>query len=390
MSWLPTFYNIADRTFAFSSLGAIWDLHLPNQLLVISFFLMTYRQSPIRYLGILSSSYAGYKYIEAALRYNFIYTGPTLLFCAAYLYGFSKASETILLILSNNLEEYRWVASDWGTDGFASNLWERLVFAFDAQNYTRAIGYKCGMKSTPQPKSRKRRLLATIAVRMSALDLLTTGLHHLATYIDRSHGGFSFFLLELLLTGLTGYALYLLFTGCYTLLMFFGVHVLRQSPNQWPPMLHKPWSAKTLREFWSHEWHQVLRRVWTFHAQVLTSPINAIFEIRETSEKIVQIIAVFFLSGLFHYIMFLMWSGISSWRNLYTFVLQGIGVAILETYGRQWSSSAARIWTYSVLLLGAGPMGIMGFCFEQGLYTDGFFKLSVISPVFSYLLGTSW
>lgn len=48
----------------------------------------------------------------------------------------------------------------------------------------------------------------------------------------------------------------------YDVLALVGVAVCRQDPVQWPPFFQSPWLATSLRDFWSHRWHQLYRRLF--------------------------------------------------------------------------------------------------------------------------------
>jgi hypothetical protein len=67
---------------------------------------------------------------------------------------------------------------------------------------------------------------------------------------------------------------YLLMTAAHSAASAFAVLILRQSPEEWPPLFGSLKDAYTVRRFYSHFWHRVMRTAYVSNAKALLETIS--------------------------------------------------------------------------------------------------------------------
>jgi hypothetical protein len=85
------------------------------------------------------------------------------------------------------------------------------------------------------------------------------------------------------------------FQATYNAVAAFSIGVLRQAPEQWPPLFTAPWAATSLADFWGTRWHQVFKRSFIIcgaKPAALLAPSGA--------GRLAGVIGAFALSGLMH------------------------------------------------------------------------------------------
>ena len=134
----------------------------------------------------------------------------------------------------------------------------------------------------------------------------------------------------------------------YDLASLVGVGLMHQSPTAWPPCHDRPWRSRSLHEFWSRRWHQVLRHTFMVYGgypgRWLAGDIGALF-------------GVFCASGLFHEIGFYLGGQQIDWKVVAFFVLQAVGILAEKVYtaytGRRAGGWLGTVWAVLfVLILG--------------------------------------
>ena len=63
-----------------------------------------------------------------------------------------------------------------------------------------------------------------------------------------------------IITTIIAFVIYFMVQFNYSIGTLIGIIVFRQEPAQWPPVIQAPWLATSVRDFWSHRWHQLFRR----------------------------------------------------------------------------------------------------------------------------------
>ncbi|KZV65528.1 hypothetical protein PENSPDRAFT_689775 [Peniophora sp. CONT] len=81
------------------------------------------------------------------------------------------------------------------------------------------------------------------------------------------------------------------FQAIYNVMAAFSIAILRQKPEQWPPLFHAPWRAESLVDFWGTRWHQVMKRVFVKCGAIPGFLIAG---------RIGGVIGAFFVSGVIH------------------------------------------------------------------------------------------
>ncbi|KZV65527.1 hypothetical protein PENSPDRAFT_613897 [Peniophora sp. CONT] len=110
------------------------------------------------------------------------------------------------------------------------------------------------------------------------------------------------------------------FQATYNAVAAFSIAILRQKPEQWPPLFHAPWRAESLGDFWGTRWHQVFKRAF------ITCGARPGFRIAGRAGGVV---GAFFVSGLMH--DFGTWgAGMGTDLSAITFffTMMGVGIAL--------------------------------------------------------------
>lgn len=152
----------------------------------------------------------------------------------------------------------------------------------------------------------------------------------------------------------TGCAISAGFEMVYTFITLVAVAVLAHSPTAWPPVFNKPWSARSLNEFWACRWHQALRRTfiiyggflgkWAAHSLGLRRDLGMLF-------------GVFIASGLYHeFSAYAMGKGLD-WRPPAFFLMHAFFILGERQFrritGHRVGGLAGRLWVYfSIIILG--------------------------------------
>lgn len=157
----------------------------------------------------------------------------------------------------------------------------------------------------------------------------------------------------------TGTAFIAGFDMVYDLIVLFCVGVLGHVPSSWPPVMHNPWAAQSLHEFWAKRWHQLLR-----HTFLIYGGYPGYF----VAGKAGLLIGTFLASGLYHECS--MYSMGRGWDNrpIIFFLIQAIAILLEKLWrnvtGRRVKGIWGRSWVYfCIMVLGqqCGELSFPGF-----------------------------
>ncbi|KAH7885712.1 hypothetical protein F5I97DRAFT_1808491 [Phlebopus sp. FC_14] len=131
------------------------------------------------------------------------------------------------------------------------------------------------------------------------------------------------------------------------------VTVFQQHPSQWPPVFDAPWLSTSLRDFWSHRWHQTMRHIFL---SLGGQPSTYIFG------RAGGVIGGFLFSGIFHDIeLRAVGKGGNSLVVIGFFVMNGVGIllewvwkrvmgkAVGGVFGWMWTFSWMAMWGVAVV-----------------------------------------
>jgi hypothetical protein len=125
-------------------------------------------------------------------------------------------------------------------------------------------------KSSPPPSSIAS-VFAKILLKYTILDTSQYILHLMNPSINKITGGgrldatisiFPHTVLFLLATSLRAVWVYGQLELSYHVAMLIGRILLRQTAQQWPPFLRRPWMATSLRGLWGLRWHQFFQHLF--------------------------------------------------------------------------------------------------------------------------------
>ena len=150
----------------------------------------------------------------------------------------------------------------------------------------------------------------------------------------------------------------------YSINTLIGIIVFRQEPAQWPPVIQAPWLATSVRDFWSHRWHQLLRRSFTVMGGW---PLSFLFG------RVGYISGSFLASGIFHYITAVMFNAtVEMWCVPFSFGMMAIGIVLEDIFtslmGRKVGGWKGWLWTMAWLLVW-GSMMVDGFA-RVGMFSS--------------------
>ncbi|KIK96033.1 hypothetical protein PAXRUDRAFT_339915 [Paxillus rubicundulus Ve08.2h10] len=140
---------------------------------------------------------------------------------------------------------------------------------------------------------------------------------------------------------LFGGSIYVATQTVYLFFSVFGVAILRQSPNQWPPLFHSPWCSASLRELWGDRWHHLNRNYMII---VAARPLKRI------AGEWCGLIGAFALSGLLHDLGLRAVGRGSDFVAVFGFFfMMGVGV-IVESLWARWANKSVSgvygwLWT---------------------------------------------
>lgn len=363
---------------------------MPHLCLLLAFYCVAARQ---RTLGCLASALGILAYLRVAQQYHLYWLAPTTLLCFSHLYASIKLAELIVILLTH--EEHQYDPQKPGKRD-TNTIWSRIRWAVRMAPNLRCIGVNCGKRERFITKPMKSAILVPTALRLGALDLLTSFVHHMTLYnnhllfIERPLWQ------QVLLTSAMALSLVLVFQGTYGLLQFIGIYLLKMEASQWPPMLGRPWAATSLRQFWSKEWHSVFRRIFTFFSDVLIVPISSFLNFSKKTQTSLHVLGVFLMSALLHDFGLYLALGEHSFRTFLFFLIQGPAVLLEEAVGFSKSPVIGAIWTIAFLVVTGGPFGLIGALVDHGqrehsFLTDGFFKeFSITTKIINMLSGTDY
>ncbi|CCG82383.1 protein of unknown function [Taphrina deformans PYCC 5710] len=376
------------RVFVFSSWLNIWDFSLPHLYLIVAFYSVATRK---RTLGCIASLLGVKAYLETTQSYHLYWKGATALMCFAYAYGAIKVAELGIVMLKHKEDQYDPQVGR-GTRGTATV--DRIKWSLAATANLRCIGFKCGKREYPIPRPTRSEILFPAFRKLGVVDVLTTVMHHLALHNGGSTLTSRPSWQQISIVFLIGISLFNLFQGLYGVLQYFGLYWLDMSPSQWPPMLLKPWTATSLSQFWSKEWHSVFRRIFLFYTDLIVEPMTSHYRLSSRSQAALRTVTVFFMSALLHDLgLYLFWRQ-HSLRTYVFFLSQGLGVLLEQFVGISKYPVLGFIWTYSFLFFSAGPFGMIGDVVDHGMpntiLTDGFFHdISITSRLINFCFNTN-
>ena len=109
----------------------------------------------------------------------------------------------------------------------------------------------------------------------------------------------------------------------YDIASLVGVGLLNQPPSTWPPCHDRPWRTRSLHEFWSRRWHQILRHTFMIYGgypgEWLAGGVGRLF-------------GVFLASGIYHEVGFYLGGSSIDWKVIAFFVLQAVGILAEKSY----------------------------------------------------------
>ncbi|KAG2058210.1 hypothetical protein BDR06DRAFT_950635 [Suillus hirtellus] len=148
---------------------------------------------------------------------------------------------------------------------------------------------------------------------------------------------------------LCAFAIYSLIKANYEIIVVICVLILRQHPDQCPPLIDSPWRATSLREFWSRRWHQWFRRIFIFLGG---NPLYLLFG------RNGGIIGTFLASGFIHHLQLLPIDPSSEmWRMVLPFGMMGAGMVIERAVaGNKTGGWMGWTWTMCWVLLWGNVM----------------------------------
>ena len=136
----------------------------------------------------------------------------------------------------------------------------------------------------------------------------------------------------------------------YDIASLVGVGLLRQLPATWPPIHDQPWHMKSLHEFWSQQWHQLLRDTFLvmggYPGRWIAGDLGLLF-------------GTFLASGLFHEIGLYLGGAPIDPRVLIFFVAQAFGILAEKLYksstGNRVGGWIGLAWV-AIFVLGFGQL----------------------------------
>jgi hypothetical protein len=146
---------------------------------------------------------------------------------------------------------------------------------------------------------------------------------------------------------LFGGSIYAITQTVYFVFSIFGVALLRQSPNQWPPLFYSPWRSTSLRELWGDRWHHLNRNYMII---VAAKPLKRV------AGESCGLIGAFALSGLLHDLGLRAVGRGSDFLAVFGFFfMMGVGV-IIESLWARWANKSVSgicgwLWTFGWVAL---------------------------------------
>ncbi|KIJ66735.1 hypothetical protein HYDPIDRAFT_85404 [Hydnomerulius pinastri MD-312] len=151
---------------------------------------------------------------------------------------------------------------------------------------------------------------------------------------------------------LFGTSIYTITHAFYDATSVFGVALLRQSPDQWPPLFDSPWRSTSLRELWGDRWHHLNRNY------MMTTAVNPMKRVVGGSGGV---LAAFTLSGLMHDVgLRAVGRGSDFFAVVGFFFLMGAGVILESVWSRMAKTKVSGVygwlWTFGWVLLWANNL----------------------------------
>ncbi|KAH9901230.1 hypothetical protein C8Q73DRAFT_235552 [Cubamyces lactineus] len=136
----------------------------------------------------------------------------------------------------------------------------------------------------------------------------------------------------------------------YDIASLVGVGLVQQPPVIWPPMHDRPWHARSLHEFWSRQWHQLLRDTFLVMGGY---PGNWI------AGDLGLLLGTFLASGLFHEIGLYLGGAPIDPKVLIFFLAQAVGILAEKFYksftGKRVGGWIGFVWV-AMFVLGLGQL----------------------------------
>ena len=136
------------------------------------------------------------------------------------------------------------------------------------------------------------------------------------------------------------------------ILTIFCILVLRQKPEQWPPMFDAPWLATSLADMWGKKWHGLFRQTFV---EIGAKPLAYV----TGSRLIGGCIGAFVVSAFLHYVA--LW-GLGQGFDLSLplfFIMMGVGTileGLWKATGRKAGGFAGWVWTIGWCIVWGAPM----------------------------------
>ncbi|KAG2058212.1 hypothetical protein BDR06DRAFT_950642 [Suillus hirtellus] len=192
-------------------------------------------------------------------------------------------------------------------------------------------------------------LFGTIHFAVKSFSLDTFGSVDGGTIFDDSLPPHLRYFRSSIIATLSAFAIYSLIKANYEIIVVICVLILRQHPDQCPPLIDSPWRATSLREFWSRRWHQWFRRVFVFLGG---KPFSLLFG------RIGGVIGTFLASGFIHHLALLPIDPSSEmWRMVLPFGMMGAGMVIERAVsGNKTGGWMGWTWTMCWMVLWGNVM----------------------------------
>ncbi|KAJ8507018.1 hypothetical protein ONZ45_g10568 [Pleurotus djamor] len=252
---------------------------------------------------------------------------------ACLLVGLAFTASDILLI-NNPLVELR--AGGQKVSAVSLSFYSRFKWALHLLTSPRRVGWTDEPTDVlpPPPKQKTNAayaayLLLQLGINILLVDLVGTALNRFPlVFLDPSRGdalyGFSW-VYRSAYVALFGYCQYVTLSAAHTVWMLVLTATGRWEPSQFRPLFGSWKQAYTVRKFWGRTWHQLLRRIFKAHGDLVTKRILGL-PTKGRFTSYTQLYIAFILSGVIHYWAELMPVGHWHSHSVRFFLIQAAGV----------------------------------------------------------------
>jgi len=146
----------------------------------------------------------------------------------------------------------------------------------------------------------------------------------------------------------------LLLIALHSVCAVVTVGLFNASPASWPPLYSSPLEAYTLRRFYGHFWHHLMRKAFIMNAAAITT---SVLRLRKNTVglRVCVVMLSFAISGLMHTASGWLPGPCGRWRPLYVCLATGLailaeqashaGCVRVHTWlGLPWSRLERTLW----------------------------------------------